>query len=64
MMLFLILCTFAMTMVAILLGSRIAEENLKPGSFAAYFLLLGFIAPVWLLRAAWGAALAKESSWR
>lgn len=64
MLMFLILATLAMTFIAIILGNRIAQSKLSPLSFVAYFALFGFIAPVWLARAAWGALLAQESSWR
>jgi cellulose synthase/poly-beta-1,6-N-acetylglucosamine synthase-like glycosyltransferase len=64
MMLFVILAVFAMTFVAITLGSRISETKLGPVSLVAYFALFGFIAPLWLVRAAWGATLARESAWR
>jgi cellulose synthase/poly-beta-1,6-N-acetylglucosamine synthase-like glycosyltransferase len=64
MMLFLVAATLVMTLVAILLGQRIAGTKLSFFSFASYFLLFGFVAPVWLARAAWGALLAQESAWR
>lgn len=64
MMLFVIAAVLSMTVVAILLGSRLADVRLSAKSFAAYFALFGFIAPLWLAKAAWGALLAKESIWR
>jgi biofilm PGA synthesis N-glycosyltransferase PgaC len=64
MLTFLIMATLSMTLVAVLLGNRIARGRLSPLSFVAYFALFGFIAPVWLARAAWGALLAQESAWR
>ncbi len=63
-MVFVIAVVFALTIIAVLLGSKIAESKISLKSYAAYFLLFGFIAPLWLVRAAWGAALAQESSWR
>ena len=66
MMLFLILTVLCGTLLAILLGQRIAlnEKDITLKALFAYFALFGFIAPVWLVRAAWGAALARESKWR
>jgi cellulose synthase/poly-beta-1,6-N-acetylglucosamine synthase-like glycosyltransferase len=64
MLTFLIVATLGMTFTAIILGNRIAQSKLSPLSFVAYFALFGFIAPVWLARAAWGALLAQESAWR
>jgi len=64
MMLFVILAVLCGTLLAIVLGKRIAETEIGVKSLVAYFALFGFIAPVWLFRAAWGAALARESKWR
>lgn len=63
-MLFVIMAVLGMTFVAIVLGSRIAQNRLSPVSIVAYFTLFGFIAPIWLARAAVGAILARESAWR
>ena len=63
-LLFIIVAVLSLTLTAIYLGSRMAQVHLSPKSFAAYFLLYGFLAPLWLAKAAWGAALAKESAWR
>lgn len=64
MLTFLILITFSMTMVAIYIGNKIAGSRLTLKAFFSYFALFGFIAPLWLARAAWGTLLARESSWR
>lgn len=64
MMLFVILAVMSLTLVAIVLGNRIADAKLSLKSFAVYFAFFGFLAPLWLIRAAWGAALARESTWR
>ncbi|MDB5225796.1 MAG: hypothetical protein JWL87_748 [Candidatus Adlerbacteria bacterium] len=63
-MLFLTLTALVLTFVAVMLGQRIAETRLGVRHLASYFLLFGFIAPLWLFRAAWGALLAQESAWR
>lgn len=63
-MVFIIATIMTLTFVAIVLGSRIAHVRIGLKSYLAYFALFGFLAPLWLLRAAWGAALARESSWR
>ena len=64
MMVFLIVAVFGMTMAAIGLGHRIAKTELGVKSFISYFALFGFIAPVWLARAAVGALLSQEATWR
>ncbi|OGC87318.1 hypothetical protein A3D70_01055 [Candidatus Adlerbacteria bacterium RIFCSPHIGHO2_02_FULL_54_18] len=64
MMLFIVLVVLCLTVVSIILGSRIAQTRLPLKSFVAYFALFGFIAPLWLLRSLWGALLARESAWR
>lgn len=60
----LVVIALTMTLAAILLGARIGGTRLPLKSFAYYFALYGFIAPLWLARALWGAALAKQSAWR
>ncbi len=61
---FVVLVVLMLTFVAIYLGNSIAESRLTLKSFAAYFAFFGLLAPLWLVRAAWGAALAQESAWR
>jgi hypothetical protein len=51
-------------LTAILLGKQIAQSKLGALSLLSYFLIFGFLAPLWLARAAWGAVRAKESQWR
>jgi cellulose synthase/poly-beta-1,6-N-acetylglucosamine synthase-like glycosyltransferase len=63
-MTFVVFTVLSMALVAILLGSRIAETKLTLKSYFAYFVLFGLVAPLWLARAAWGALLARESAWR
>ena len=64
MMSFVIAAVIALTLIAIWIGSGIAKTRLTPKAFLAYFALFGLLAPLWLIRAAWGAALARESAWR
>ena len=64
MMTFLVMATLGMTLTAILIGGRIAKTHITFKSYVSYFLLFGFVAPLWLVRALWGAVRAKESSWR
>ncbi len=63
-MLFLTIAVLSTTFVAIVLGSQIAQSKIGPKSLVAYFAFFGFLAPIWLIRAVWGALLAQESSWR
>lgn len=60
----LVVFTLSMTLLAIALGQSIAQTKLSLKSFVSYFALFGFVAPLWLVRAAWGALRAQESSWR
>lgn len=61
---FLIVATLLLTLVAIMLGQRIAVTRLTLKSYLSYFAFFGLIAPIWLMRAAWGTLLSKDSSWR
>lgn len=64
MALFVIVAVLCGTLTAIVLGNKIAKTDLTVKSLVAYFMLFGFVAPFWLFKAAWGAALARESKWR
>ncbi len=64
MILFVAIAVISLTLFAIFMGGKMSQTALKPRSFAAYFALYGFIAPIWLAKAAWGALLARESVWR
>lgn len=64
MMSFVVAAVLVLTLVAIWIGSTIAKTRLGPKAFFAYFAFFGLLAPLWLIRAAWGAALARESAWR
>ena len=60
----LIVLTLLFTLTAILLGRRIAGANFGVGSLLSYFLLYGFIAPLWLAKAFAGAVLSRPAAWR
>ncbi len=64
MMTFTIIAVTGCTVVAIVLGNRIAEGKLTIFSLFSYFTLFGFIAPLWLARSVWGAARSRPTSWR
>ncbi len=64
MMTFVVGSVLSLTLVAILLGSRLSEARLTFKSFVVYFAFFGLLAPLWLMRATWGALLAQESRWR
>ncbi len=64
MMLFVVAAVLSLTLVAIVLGNKIAGGRITPKALFAYFAFFGLLAPLWLIRAAWGAALARESAWR
>ncbi|OGC81004.1 hypothetical protein A2943_00310 [Candidatus Adlerbacteria bacterium RIFCSPLOWO2_01_FULL_51_16] len=61
---FLVCAMFAVTLFTMLIGKNIGKTNIGWGSLVAYFVLYGFVAPLWLARAAWGVLLARESAWR
>lgn len=63
MLTFLIITTLSMTFVAILIGRRVAGATFGAGTLVSYFMLYGFIAPLWLARAAWGTLWSKEAVW-
>jgi cellulose synthase/poly-beta-1,6-N-acetylglucosamine synthase-like glycosyltransferase len=63
MMLFLMIVMFVMTLVAVVLGQRIAGNRLDVKHLASYFFLFGLLAPLWLARAAWDAVLSRERGW-
>ncbi len=64
MIIFVTAAVIGLTLFAIYMGGKISQTRLKLPSFIAYFALYGFIAPLWLAKAAWGALLARESVWR
>jgi cellulose synthase/poly-beta-1,6-N-acetylglucosamine synthase-like glycosyltransferase len=55
----------ATTLSIVTFGKYLAEGNAKPSRDMVYFLLLyGFIAPLWLGKAVYNAALSKKTPWR
>ena len=60
----LVIIMLCFSFAAILLGQHISQTRLTIKSYVAFFLLFGFIAPIWLMRAAWGTLRARESVWR
>lgn len=61
---FLILSIIIMVVILILFGKRLSNQSLRfPVDILVYMLLYGFLAPWWLARAVYNAALSKESSW-
>ncbi len=63
MMMFVVGAVLSMTLFAVWVGSRIANTRIGIKSFVSYFMLFGLIAPLWLARAAWDAALSRERGW-
>ena len=60
---FLVIATLGMTLMAVVLGQRIAQTRLPLKAFISYFALFGFIAPLWLARALWDTVWAQERGW-
>jgi cellulose synthase/poly-beta-1,6-N-acetylglucosamine synthase-like glycosyltransferase len=54
----------SMTFTAIMLGRDIGQTRIGWKALLSYFALYGFVVPLWLARALWGALLAREASWR
>jgi len=64
MMTFTIIAVLGATLTAILIGGRISNTRLTLFSYVSYFTLFGFVAPLWLARAMWGAARSQPAPWR
>lgn len=64
MMTFTTIAVTLFTLLAIILGNRIGGGRLTVFSLVSYFTLYGFVAPLWLVRAVWGAARSRPASWR
>lgn len=62
-MTFVIVAVLGMTLVAIAIGSRIAETKLGLKSYLSYFMLFGLVAPLWLARAAYDTITNSERGW-
>jgi len=63
MLTFLVAIVIGLTLVAVLIGGRIAQTKLSASSLVLYFACFGFVAPLWLGRAVWDMALARETGW-
>ncbi len=61
---FLVLAVMVITLSFLFIGKNIAKERFGVGSVITYLALYGFLAPLWLVKALWGAVLARESTWR
>lgn len=63
MLTFLVVAVLGMTLAIIILGGKIAHTRLSFKSYFSYFALFGFVAPLWLVRAAWDTAVSNERGW-
>ncbi len=61
---FLVAITFVATLTSVLIGRHIARDNFGLVTILSYFSVYGFLAPLWLFQALWGAILSREASWR
>lgn len=53
------------TVFIIFYGKKFSEGNVRPSRDILYFFLLyGFIAPIWLTKAVFDATFARKNSWR
>ncbi len=62
--LFLVIGLIVMTAFLIMLGKRFAETKIVSRDIVFYFAFYAFIAPLWLAKALYNTALAKESVWK
>lgn len=60
----LVIVVLTLTMTAIVIGSRISDTRLSGWSYLSYFMLYGFVVPLWLARAAWNSMRSRPSAWR
>ncbi len=63
MLTFLVIAILCTTLVALILGQRIAGTRLSIVSYISYFALFGLVAPLWLARAVWDTVLSRERGW-
>lgn len=62
--LFLTIMLLALTFALILVGKRLSGQSIRPGfDMIAYFVLYGFIAPLWLMKAMYQAGTSRMPSW-
>lgn len=61
---FVVAATLVLTVVSLFIGRRIANATFGIPAALSYIVLYGLISPIWLVRALWGAVLARESAWR
>jgi poly-beta-1,6-N-acetyl-D-glucosamine synthase len=62
---FVTISLIALTVALIVLGRKMSDEKRLWGMDIVYFVFLyGFIAPLWLSKSVWNAALGKRSAWR
>ncbi len=64
MLFFLSGATLLMTLSGIIIGRRLSDAHVSKRAIFFYFLLYGFVAPLWLIRAAWGSIRSKGAAWR
>lgn len=60
----LVVTALAMTLLILHLGKTMSEGTVGVKDILSYLVLYGFVAPIWLARAVYGATRSRESSWR
>lgn len=56
---------FAGTLIMVLISRKMAEGNMKLGLDVVYFMTLYiFLIPIWMTKAVYNVAFAKETNWR
>ena len=61
---FLVLIAISMTLTIIFIGRKMSEGTVGIRDVLSYLVLYGFVAPLWLARAVYGAVRSRESIWR
>lgn len=61
---FLSIVALFMTLMGVVIGRRISDASVSNFAILCYFLMYGFLAPLWLANAAWGSIRSKGAAWR
>ncbi len=62
--LFITIALYSIIVIATILGSKMAKENMNPFYLAAYVVTYSVIAPFWLMKAVWSSLTRHKPSWR
>lgn len=63
-LIFLTIGMLALTLTLMLVGISLVKDKINPFNIGTYFLLYGFMAPLWLFQAIVRALFGRETSWQ